>query len=456
MSKVVKTAVAAAAVVFITMAVISSGGTLAPLFTGGWAATLHVATQYALATFVTTLISGAIGMMTSKGVNATAENFGTKVSTRSPIAPRQLIYGKCRVGGTFVHMQTTGTDNSILHAVIVLAGHEIDELVNIRINDNDLTTSTSTINGSTVYTVTNSDYTNTENTNNFGSGRLMRYTISDGSQTAVDGFMNAQLTSIGTTDKFLGVAYVYIQMVFDSEKFGGGVPPISFLVKGKKCFDPRNNQTVFTENPALHIRDFLTNTQYGVKAETSEINDTTNAGGFASAANTCDQNVTLADGSTTEKRYTANGFSNFSANGNGIIEGLLSAMAGKMSYVNGKFNVFAGASQTPSLTIVDDDLLAPLQVSTNPNAGNLFNSVKPIYVDSTQNYVAADAEVYQDSTMLNADTPSGEGTANYVKQMEVQLPFTVTDTMAQRIARIGLKSQRQTSSVSVLASLKFM
>ena len=410
----------------------------------------------AILTFTTTLLGGVIGKMTSKGIAATSDNFGSKFSTREAIAPRQLIYGECRVGGTFAHMQTTGTDNFLFHAVVVLAGHEIEELVSVRFGETDLTTTTSTINGSTVHTVTNSDYTNTENDNNFGSGRLIRFTVQDGSQTAVDGFMNAQLSTMGTSDKFLGCAYVYVQMVFDAEKFGSGMPAMSFKVKGKKCFDPRSNSTAWTNNPALHIRDYLTNTQYGIKAQTVEINDTTNAGGFAAAANICEQNVTLADNSTTEKRYTANGFSNFSASGNGIIEGLLSSMAGKMSYVNGQFCVFAGASQTPSLTITDDELLSSISVSTNPNAGNLFNSVKPIFVDSTQNYVAADAEVYKDTTFLNADTPSGESTANYVKQMETQLPFTVTDTMAQRLARIALRSQRQTTALSCMTSLKFM
>jgi hypothetical protein len=457
MSKVIKAAVTAAVVVFATVTILASGGTLAPLFTGtGWAASLGVAAQYALATFATTLISGAVGMMTSKGIDATSENFGTKLSNRNPIAPRQIIYGQARVGGTIVHMETSGTDNYLLHMVIAIAGHEVEELTSVRFGENTLTTTTSTINGSTVHTVTNADYTNTENNNNFGSGRLARFSFEDGSQTSVNGFMNAQLSSMGTSDKFLDVAYVYMQLVFDTEKFGGGIPQISFLVKGKKCYDPRTNNTVWTNNPALHIRDFLTDTQYGLKAETEEINDTTNAGGFAAAANICEQNVTLADGSTTEKRYTANGFTNFSANGNGVIEGLLSSMAGKMSYVNGKFNVFAGASQTPSLTITDDDLLSQIGVSTNPNAGNLYNTVKPVYVDSTQNYVAADAEVYQDTTMLNADTPTGESTANYVKQMEVQLPFTVTDTQAQRLGRIALKSQRETTSLSALVSLKFM
>ena len=75
----------------------------------------------------------------------------------------------------------------------------------------------------------------------YGSGRLVRYSFEDGSQTAVNGFMNALnlVATMGTSDKFLGVAYIYIQMVFDAEKFGGGQPAISFNVKGKNVFDPR-------------------------------------------------------------------------------------------------------------------------------------------------------------------------------------------------------------------------
>jgi hypothetical protein len=455
MAKQIKQALIAAVIVF--------GGALLAGATMGAFGTFAMGTAATMATltFATTLLGSVIGKMTSKSMDAAGGNFGSKFATRAALAPRQIVYGKCRIGGTMVHIETTGTDNYLLHMVVALAGHEIEELTNLRLNDINCTTSTSTISGSTVYTVTNADFRNSENDNKLdGNGALVRYTFQDGSQTAVDGFMNAQLTTMGTTDKFLGVAYIYIQMVFDAEKFGGGQPAVSFLVKGKNIYDPRTSANATTDlqrsNPALIIRDYLTNTQYGLKAKASEINDTTNAGGIASAANTCDQNVTLADGITTETRYTANGFTHFSANGNGVLEGLLSSMAGKMSYVNGQFTVFAGASQSPSLTITDDELLSPISVSTNSTSGELYNSVKPIYVDAALNYISTDAEVFQDATLLSNDTPSGESTANYVKQMETQLPFTVTDTMAQRLGRIALRSQRQTTSLSVLVSLQFM
>ena len=452
MSKQIKSAIISAVVTFVTFTILGPAGFGINLGVSAAAATAI--------SFVSTLVLSVVGKMTSKGIDASAGNFGSKFATRAPLAPRQIVYGQCRVGGTIVHIETTGTDNFLLHMVVALAGHEIESLETLRLNDINTTTTTSTISGSTVYTVTNADFTNAENDNNLGSGRLVRYSFEDGSQTAVNGFMNAQLASMGTTDKFLGVAYVYIQMVFDAEKFGGGQPAVSFKVKGKNVFDPRTGAVASSDlqrsNPALIIRDFLTDTQYGLKAKTSEINDTTNAGGIASAANTCDQNVTLADGSTTERRYTTNGFTNFSANGNGVLESVLSSMAGKMSYVNGQFTVFAGASQTPSLTITDNELLAPISVSTNSTSGDLYNSVKPIYVDASLDFISTDAEVFADSTMLSADTPSGESTANYVKRMETQLPFTVTDTMAQRLGRIALKSQRQTTTLSVLVSLQFM
>jgi len=454
MAKHIKAALVAAFVVFVVAATGQFGSAFQAFASLGVPAG---AASLAAVTFATTLLSSAIGGMLSKGLNATGANFGSKFATRAPTAPRQIIYGKCRVGGTFVHMETTGTDNHLFHAVIILAGHEVESLESVRLNDVTLTTSSSTINSTTVFTVTNSEFTNTENDNNYGSGRLVRFCFEDGSQTASNAYAVAQ-SSLTTSDKFLDCAYVYIQMVFDPEKFGGGMPNMSFVVKGKKVFDPRNSSTAWSDNPALCIRDYLTDTTYGLKALSSEINDTTNQGGVAAAANACEVDVTLADNSSTEDKYTANGFTNFGASGSGVIEGLLSSMAGKMSYTNGQFNIFAGTTQTPSLTITDDNLLAPVTVATQGATGDLYNTVKPVYVDSTNNFVAADAPVYQDSTFLTEDTPNGTNSdkPNYVKQMEKQLPFTVTHTMAQRIGRLALKNQRFSTQISCLVDLSFM
>jgi hypothetical protein len=458
--------------------------------------------------------STLIGGLMSKGTNATAENFGTKVASRTSAAPRQIIYGKARVGGTITHIETSGTDNYKLSMIVVLAGHEVESLEEVLINDTKLTTTSS---GGFQY-ATNSKFINTDNENNFGGGRLLRYKFVDGSQTTADSTITSN-TSLGSSDKFIGMAYMLIEMVFDSEAFGGGIPPLAFVIKGKKVYDPRTSTTAWSDNPALCVRDYITDTTYGLKATSDEVLDTTALGGFAAAANICenpagaittatvngsvsssttvtidsastntlidiDQTVTgtgisgsptviarrgnvitlssaqtISDGITltfNEDLYKANGITDMSADGTGVLEGLLSSCAGKISYINGKFVMFAGASVTPDMTITDDNLLAPISVATKNTGGETFNTVKAVYVDANNNYVATDSPVYTDTTLLSADTPSGESQVNYRKTLELQLPFTDTTTMAQRLQRTALLHSRQEVSLSVLCNIAFM
>jgi hypothetical protein len=315
-------------------------------------------------------------------------------------------------------------------------------------------------------------------------------------------------------------------MIFDSEAFGGGIPSIAFEVKGKKVYDPRESGHSATDpstwtwsnNPALHIRDYLQDTVYGLKATQSEINDTTALGGFSSAANTCDTGSTITTVTTatsssssvnvlltgnvnnqligqgmivtgtgisgtvkvvkkvrrtitldtavsinasvtltlSEPTYTSNGFTDYSAVGEGVIGGILSSCAGKLSYINGQFIMFAGASVTPEMTIVDDNLLAPLQIVTKSQSSEHYNTVKSVFVDATQRYIATDTPVYTHTAFLNADTPTGESTANYRKSLELQLPFTSTNAMAQRISKLNLLHHRQELTVSALCNIGFM
>ena len=471
MAKAIKQALIAAVIVF---AVVATMGAAGIAVTGVTIGSLSVAASMAVLTFATTLVAAGIGMMTSKGIEANQANFGTKTSTRGAIHARQVIYGLSRVGSTITFMRTTGTDNNKLSMVFVLAGHEIEELVSINLNETTATTTSATSSGAgtddKIHTVTNSDFTNTDNDNNFGSGRLIRFTINDGSQTSYDALARTTHGSTVIDDNFKlkTCAYVYMEMIYDSEKMPS-VPKITFLVKGKKIYDPRLDSTVggsgshrlgtastyaWTDNPALCLLDYLADTTHGIKATSDELNLTANAGGFMSAANTCEQSVTL--GGVTEERYTANGFTNMSANGLGICEGLLSSCGGKMTFTNGKFNIFVAATQTPSLTITDDEILAPIDITKNTQSNELFNSVKSLFVDKNNNYVGTDSPEITSSTFLTEDTPSGESNLNYKKRMEVQLPYTNTVTTAERLSKIALQHQRKTLQVSLLVTTKYL
>ena len=101
---------------------------------------------------VLTMISVSLS---KKQDNPLADNFGTKLSRISGIAPRQIIYGETKVGGTIIYAKTSGTDNSNLNIIVAVAGHEIQSIEKIFINKEEITSRTSTINGATVSTVTN-------------------------------------------------------------------------------------------------------------------------------------------------------------------------------------------------------------------------------------------------------------------------------------------------------------
>ena len=170
MAKAIKTAVIAAVITFAIVATAGAAGLALPaIFATGFMATgaIGIAVGYAVLTFATTLISAGIGMMTSKGIEANAANFGAKVTNRGALNPRQIIYGETRVGGTITFLRTTGTDNNKLSMMIVFSGHEVDSFSSINFNETTVTTTTSTSSGAgtddKIYTVTNSDFTNTEN-----------------------------------------------------------------------------------------------------------------------------------------------------------------------------------------------------------------------------------------------------------------------------------------------------
>jgi len=465
MAKALKAALVAAAIAGIV--VLTGGAALAgsAFMTGfGFAGLAGVEAFIAFSAVAAFATTGLSMMLAPDPPQVAQTNFGTKTSQRNANAPRQVVYGKTRIGGTVTQMESTGADNNKLSMFIVLAGHEIESLEQVIINDTSITissgTASSTISGETVFEIANPAFTNTGNANAFTSGRLIRFTFHDGSQTAHDGLARATLGAVAVpnTHKFTDCAYVYMELIYDPE-FLGQVPQISFVIKGKNIFDPRtgaiSNSDLQRSNPALIIRDFLMDTTYGLKATSDEINDTTNAGGFAAAANTCDQTVSL-NGGGNERRYTCNGFTDMGADMHEFIQACLASMAGSLTYSNGKFNVFAGANQTASLTITDDDCLSDITVTKKNLTGGLFNTVKGIYTDASNKYIGTDAPVFQSSTFLTQDTPSGESSANYVKTMEVRLPFTTTSTMAQRLQKIALLHQRQTATFSGVFSLEFM
>lgn len=56
-------------------------------------------------------------------------------TVRLSVAPHRIIYGEVLTGGTLVYATSTGTENRVLHLVIVLAAHEVESIGSVYLGD---------------------------------------------------------------------------------------------------------------------------------------------------------------------------------------------------------------------------------------------------------------------------------------------------------------------------------
>lgn len=383
------------------------------------------ASAYFATQFTTSLVLGAVSQALSKTPSG-GINSGSTITSRGPLSPHQVIYGRTRVGGNIVYMEGTN-GNRYLHVVVAIAGHEIDAIEKYYFNDEEVS-----INGSG--NVTAGSYANRV--------RIQSKLGAD-NQTAFSDLV-AESASLWTSNHRLrGRALVYIRLEYDQDKFPNGMPNFSFQVRGKKVYDPRSATTVWSSNPALCIADYLTNTRYGLGCVyANEIDETA----LIAAANVCDEDVSLAGGGT-ENRYELHGAILTSGTPEDIINQMLTSMAGKAVWTSGKWRILAGAYYTPTLTFDEDDLRAGFTVQSLVSRRENFNCIKGVFVSAEDKYVSVDFPPLISNTFIALD--NGETVFK-----NITLPFTTSVTMAQRLSKIELLKARQQITLTLPLKLQ--
>lgn len=369
------------------------------------------------------------------------KTIGKSVSILESAGNWQVIYGEVRCGGTITFAHTTN-DNLRLHLVVTLACHEIDSIQKLYLDNQEVVFGdTPDPRWSTAIKDLNTGQTRTAVKKVFmavNNGAVGNPAVAD---------LVSQCPDKWTADhKQDGRAHVYIQLVWDPVLFPDGLPEISFLVRGKKCFDPRTGTTVWTQNPALQVLDYLTSTTFGLGVPIAECETGSGTvGSFRAAADVCDQTVTVLDG--TEKRYTGNGFFEVGESHQNVIEELISAYAGSITYSNGLWKCWPGAWRAPSVTLTEDDVVGPLRIITRASKRDNFNAVKGTFVSPKANYEETDFPAIRNAFYRSQDN-------NEEIFEDIQLPYTTSAATAQRIAKIFLEKVRQPITVELTATLK--
>lgn len=247
-------------------------GTLATLTFSGVLASFGV--SVALGLVSRALTSGGSGGSYDTGSN-NIEQRGITRQVRQPITTRKIVYGECRVSGAIVRFEAS-TDNKYLHMVIALAGHEVQEIGEVWLDD---------------YGITEDMIDPTTRIVNTGRFKdLVRIVKEKGDQTSANAMLVSDTTA-EITDIGYETAYLYIRFEYDRDTFPNGLPNVSAWVKGKKCLDTRDSVIKYTPNVALMANDYILSAKYGFGALSTEVDDDyTDA-----SANKADEIVTTAN-----------------------------------------------------------------------------------------------------------------------------------------------------------------
>lgn len=311
-----------------------------------------------------------------------------------------------------------------LHQVITLACHEIDAIETLLLNDTAVTFGASPDPRWAI-----GDY----------SGRVFLALNAGGDNQTAQPDLAAQLPARWTADhRQRGHAHAYLILVWSSGTFPEGLPTITFQVRGKKVYDPRTAQTVWSNNAALVIADYLTDARYGLGVA---------YGDFANlddAADICDETITTIDGS--EARYTINGAIDTSESPSSVLEQMASAIAGEIVFQGGRWWLFPGTWRTPAIALSESDIRGALSVEVLQSRSSAFNSVRGTYSAPSANYERTDFPPIKNDLYLSED---GEQIWE-----DFDLPLITSPSQCQRVAKIFLERARQSISVSGVFGLE--
>jgi len=388
---------------------------------------------------------GALSYMAStmKVDYAKPDNDKSRQSTvKSTVEPQKIIYGEALVSGPITFVGVSGSNNEVMHHVIALAGHEVEAITDIWLDDqitlnNQFNEVGEVIGGTFQGIMTVTKFRGTE-VQGADTNLLLLY------------------PEYTAAHKGIGIAYIHTQFVLndESQEIWDKYSPnnIKALVRGRKIYDPRLDVTpganptnsayiAYSDNPALAVADYLINTRFGMKINPDKIDWAT----VIVSANACDVLVDIPN-SLQEKRFTANGALFATDSHKASIDKLLSAMNGKLIYSSGFYYIKAGIYEAPTESLNEIDLTDAISVKTSVERSKRFNTVGGVFLDPAQLHKTSEFPKVTITSALLRDN-------NEVLEREIELPFTNSLYMAQRLANKLVQLSDQQKLVNFPANL---
>ena len=379
------------------------------------------------------------------------QNTGILVNKESNIEQLPVIYGVRRVGGVRVFVSTDGkykddggtdrwhsdydpdlgtygtvTDtptNEYLFVCLALCEGEVQDITDILIDD---------------VPATDSKFSGLVNIN--------VYKGSDSQTNSVDSLGATDILTTQSEDwtsdhRLRGVAYLGMRFKWDEDVFSG-IPNVTALVTGRKVYDPRTLTTAWSDNPALCIRDYLTNTRFGKGLSTDAIDDVA----FAAAADDCDESVTLYSGGTTGKLFTCNAYLDTSRTIFDNLNSLLLGCRGFLPYTQGQYKLKIDGSSSPVLALTTNELIGGIGIEGEAKEDK-YNRVIVTFPNPDANW-QSDTAIWPVAGSAEETTYLSEDGGTLLSE-ELELTTITSYYQARDLARLILSRSRNALKCSI-------
>ncbi len=429
-----------AALVYVAEAVagyFAAAGTVAYAFVY---AAVYVAEVYAINRAVQSLQPGA----------PRGEGRALEVAISDTGQPGYAIYGRVRVGGVNVIPPITGgSDGRYLEQVLSFAVHEVDGYEDFYVDDGAFS-------NSDLAAVTGASTDGQLNTSKYTDKMWVRRYAGTSTQT-VDFILNNRYPTVFTS-AFRGRGFAYAAMSYDwgDGKVYRGIPIMTFVIRGKKCYDPRLDVTpgasptnpsyiAWTSNPALCWADYSM-ADFGGAVPSTDIDWAS----VVTAADVCDALVSIPGGGS-DKRYTFNCRIALPVNPDWRENAklMVDAMLGRMVWRDGKWFIYAGATRTADYSVEKTDWLSIDRIKTVASReGGRWNAVSCWYVDAARNWQRLECYRHTNTTYKSADGAE-------LIPLEIEQPGCDNEYEAQRKAEFVLRQSRNQIALSGTLGPKF-
>ena len=376
--------------------------------------------------------------------------------TLDPSTPRKAIFGTTAMALDLRYHESSGTDQEYVDYIIAVAAHKVSAISEIWFEEKQAWTASGGVTGtySGYLTVT----TRTEGT----SGNYI--SINGGAKW-------------GSSRRLTGCAYVHLRIkrTGNSKKaespLVSGLPSrVTIIGNGALLYDPRKDSTVPGGSGAHRATDQTTWGAYTDADDTDnpalqllwwllgwEINNKLSVGcgipytridmaSFITAANICDENVTLAIGGT-QKRYRASGTASDGDDRLEIINNLLASMSGTIRDNSGKLMLTVMKNDLADYAVILDEsnMISAFEWQQTGGLTENNNVARGRYVDPSAN------SLYQfvDYPEVGFASPDGID-----RVMSLDLFYIEDGRRAQRIAKQALQRNQYRGMFSATFNAK--